>query len=334
MTSIQDPLNADFFDAMRDLALVAINLPTVGDPNERAAEHYRMLANIAESAREQDMRSNTCPDPRPDGQLNYRRATLENGQTIVLRCSTMSRSSNGTPLIRADSNGGAPAGMLLPPLVLADCRPASPEKIHETLQRLPQLRDALADEARLPWEIMREEDEDALATILCAESMLRYCRKDFDELPWKIRMGLIEGVCKRIFDLLEANRRLMNFLEYGQPGRDTRLAIENLDRDLAAAVLREVEGLTYREIAQELGVSVSKSAEAVSDYSTVSKMVSRGKEVLEKSWGEHGWREQVQALKAEAEACRRRPTNKPELSKWMMDYVQGFTSQFRTHPEN
>ena len=72
----------------------------------------------------------------------------------------------------------------------------------------------------------------------------------------------------------------------GVPGRIKKPAIVNPQRDVDAAVLRDVERMKYREIEQSLEVEISENARRVDDYSTVSKMVNRGRDILERAFGQ------------------------------------------------
>jgi hypothetical protein len=54
--------------------------------------------------------------------------------------------------------------------------------------------------------------------------------------------------------------------------------------DINAAVLRDVDELTYREIAEQLDLPISDGAKAVGDYSKVSRMVDRGRDIRERAW--------------------------------------------------
>ena len=47
-----------------------------------------------------------------------------------------------------------------------------------------------------------------------------------------MRLSLVEGTCARIYEFLEALRKLMEFLEYGTPDGDLRRSMENADRDV------------------------------------------------------------------------------------------------------
>jgi hypothetical protein len=148
--------------------------------------------------------------------------------------------------------------------------------------------------------ISHEEYDDLVGAALYAYSLLRYFREDFDDLPTEERLDLIEGACARINDLLEASRKLAEYLEYGAPARDLRSAVENASVEVNAAVLKDVDELTNREIAEQLDVHISPRAGVVSDYSKIRKMVLRGRDILERAWGKDGWREKAEAMKAEA----------------------------------
>ncbi|MBD0328420.1 MAG: hypothetical protein ICV68_18550, partial [Pyrinomonadaceae bacterium] len=67
-----------------------------------------------------------------------------------------------------------------------------------------------------------------------------------------------------------------------------------------AAVLKDVDGLTDRKIAQELNLPISDKAKTKGDYSTVTKMIGRGRKILERAWGEDTWRKKADAMKVEA----------------------------------
>jgi hypothetical protein len=46
----------------------------------------------------------------------------------------------------------------------------------------------------------------------------------------------------------------MAFVEYGVPGRRTVPVAKSVARDIKAAILKDVEGLTYEQIGERLGV--------------------------------------------------------------------------------
>jgi hypothetical protein len=94
-------------------------------------------------------------------------------------------------------------------------------------------------------------------------------------------------------------RQLTGFLEYGAPGRDQRPAIEDPRRDVRAVVMRDVEGETYPKIAARLRTKVSEKAKYVGDYSTVSKAVGRGRDILVRALGRDGWEKAAAEMRRE-----------------------------------
>jgi hypothetical protein len=72
-------------------------------------------------------------------------------------------------------------------------------------------------------------------------------------------------------------------------------------RDIKAAVLRDVDGLTNREIGEWLCVPLPAIFQIKADHPTVRKMVGRGRRALKAALGEDGYKERVRAMKVEAE---------------------------------
>jgi hypothetical protein len=132
-------------------------------------------------------------------------------------------------------------------------------------------------------------------------SLLRYYRPSFDELPHEQQLDLIARASERVNNLLTAARQLVEFLEYGASGQDLRLAVEDANRDVRAAVLKDVEDdMGVLQIAERLGLDVTEKDRDKRDHPTVRQMIKRGRKMLESALGTEGWRKQVEAMKAEA----------------------------------
>ena len=93
----------------------------------------------------------------------------------------------------------------------------------------------------------------------------------------------------------------MTFLEHGKPKRRGPAATKVASRDVKAAVLRDVDGLSNRQIAEALCMNLPADFLIKGDHPTVRKMVRRGRSALVAALGEAGWRAQAQAMKDEAE---------------------------------
>ncbi len=132
-----------------------------------------------------------------------------------------------------------------------------------------------------------------------AKSLLRFYRPGFDDLPTEERQALIERTCRLVNEYRSALRKLLAFAEYGTPGKKIAAPPENVGRDVQAAVLAEVEGLSHAKVGEELGIERSENDAVHGGNSRVSKMVKRGRDVLERAWGKEGWRELVLRLRAE-----------------------------------
>jgi len=158
-----------------------------------------------------------------------------------------------------------------------------------------------------------------------ALALLRYYRPGFDALPEEEKRDLLIGCCVRMNRTITAIRQLTGFLEYGGPDRDQRPAIEDPHRDVGAAVMRDVEKATYREIAGRLRIAVSEKAKHIGDYSTVSKAVGRGRDILERAFGEVGWRKAAAEMRREH--VRREALSEPEK------FVEDHAEHWRVSPQ-
>ena len=130
--------------------------------------------------------------------------------------------------------------------------------------------------------------------------LLRYHRPGFDDAPLEERAELIADCCAHLNEFLGALKKFMAFVEYGVPGRRTAPVAKSFARDIKAAILKDVEGLTYAQIGQRLGVPPPADFGYKGDYTAVRKMVSRGRTFLEAGLGAEGYASHVETLKAEA----------------------------------
>lgn len=135
-------------------------------------------------------------------------------------------------------------------------------------------------------------------------ALLRYHRPGFDDLPPRERADLIAETCGYANEFLEALRKLVILLEHGRPNRRGPATTRVTARDVKAAVLKDVDGLTNGQIGEELCIPVPADFVVKGDHPTVRKMVGRGRAVLETALGEEGWQRQANAMKAEAARWR------------------------------
>jgi hypothetical protein len=129
--------------------------------------------------------------------------------------------------------------------------------------------------------------------------VLRYHTPGFDDLALEVRADLMAETCAHINEFVEVLRKLMTFLEHGKPGRRGPAATKVAARDVKAAVLRDVDGLSNRQIAEALCMNVPADYLIKGDHPKVRKMVIRGRSALVAALGEEGW--QAQAMKDEAQ---------------------------------
>ena len=147
--------------------------------------------------------------------------------------------------------------------------------------------------------------------------LLRYHRPDFSLLSREEKSGLLVHACGRINQFLDALRKLTSFLEYGTPSGQAKAVTRDADMDLRATTLRDVVGLTYREIGEELDVPPPKDFEIKGDYPRVRQMVMRGRKILVLALGEDGWRRHIEAMKTEAKRWNSLSEVEQEVEGWV-----------------
>jgi hypothetical protein len=131
--------------------------------------------------------------------------------------------------------------------------------------------------------------------------LLRYYRPSFDTLPREEQRDLIDATTERVDAFLKASRQLVEILEYGVPGRRLRSARRDANRDVRAAILCEVEGLSSPRIAERFGLQLSDAYKNKHEHKGVEEMIERGRKLLVTALGDDAWKEQVEVMKQDRE---------------------------------
>jgi hypothetical protein len=145
-------------------------------------------------------------------------------------------------------------------------------------------------------------DDPDLATHVALEyaaALLRHYRPEFDELPYPERVALLKDGLRRVNEVLESLRKLVGFLEYGVTERDLRPKLEKAARDLRAAELRDIDGLSNRQIGEQLGITPPPSDVVRRTNSTAGAAADRGRDLAVQALSEEGWQQLIELKKAE-----------------------------------
>jgi hypothetical protein len=188
-----------------------------------------------------------------------------------------------------------------------------------SIENSPEVRARLDKKEALHKRILAKDQDIALEDVVeTVKFMLGHFTLQEAQQPWEYLMPLIEHykpeaktysdqeyfallerTCHHINNFLEALRKLHAFLDYGSPSKRLTPSIREPNSDVKAAVLRDVDGLNYRQIGEKLKVPLPPDLEIKGEHQTVRKMVERGRNVLQKAFGEEGWRERLKTMKAE-----------------------------------
>jgi len=135
--------------------------------------------------------------------------------------------------------------------------------------------------------------------------LIRYYRPGFDDYSVREKLDLVKKALLYINDFLETLRKLQSFFEFGAPNRGKlRPVTENPERDVKAAILFDVEGLKFTQIAKRLRIDDPKNYDVKRDHQTASDAVKRGRRILEDAFGREGWQKRAEAMKAQIEWWR------------------------------
>lgn len=216
-------------------------------------------------------------------------------------------------------------GAIFAALAALEARPLDVAKLRRVL---PSIVPSYGETLWERWtKVLREgRDCEALRDLRYHQALdyvlllLRYHRPGFDDLPLEERAALLADTAAHLNEFREVLRKVMSFVEYGVPGRGAVPVAKSVARDVKAAVLRDVEGLTYAEIARRLGVPPPADVGHKGDHATVRKMVARGRRFLKAGLGGEGWRSLAEAMKVE----RRRRLSLSETEREIEDISEAF----------
>jgi len=150
------------------------------------------------------------------------------------------------------------------------------------------------------WE-QRQRDAAAWQRSLTYQvALLGHRRPDFDDLDLEEQLRLVGKFCSLVNRSLKAQRDLAAFFEYGTPQRIPRSVVEQARAQVRAAVLADVEGLSHRDIALELGEPIPERYGIDMKIPAVQRLVREGRDILDKALGEGEWSKRAQEMKSNA----------------------------------
>jgi hypothetical protein len=272
--------------------------------------YYGMEESLGLPLKQQSGDFFSPPGSRPIHGQTYPARVGDVGQIVWLKLDGPRSPERGYREISVSDEPLRTDAAILAALTALEGRPLDLGALHEVLARILPLRgESFFDRwtKALEDRHTREHLRPILQglrhhqTLDYALMLLRYHSPGFDDLVLEERADLIAETCSHINEFVETLRKLMTFLEHGKPKRRGPAATKVAARDVKAAVLREVDGLTNRQIAEVLCMNLPADYLIKGDHPKVRKMVRRGRSALVAALGEEGWRDQVQAMKEEAQ---------------------------------
>jgi hypothetical protein len=192
------------------------------------------------------------------------------------------------------------------PLVSSVAYIAQLQKIEAFRTRMYEGQDIAFDEWKESMEssLALLEKEKTHESVMYLLSLIMYYRRpEVKNYSLQEMDDLLKQAYYHINNFLEALRKLQGFFEYGTSNnKKLTPAVKEPQRDVKAAVLRDVDELNYRQIGERIGIPVDLDSdyfEKKGEHVTVRKMVARGRRILEEAFGEEGWRKRAEVMKAE-----------------------------------
>lgn len=135
-------------------------------------------------------------------------------------------------------------------------------------------------------------------------ALLRYRRSGFDSLPFDEQVALFERHCSYVNALLQASRKHAAFAEYGNKSGVPTRTVKKVGEQVQATLLADVAGLTHKEIAERLSISLPPIFKDTREIPKVKDLVRDGQALLKRALGNEGWRERASEMKRDAERFR------------------------------
>lgn len=163
----------------------------------------------------------------------------------------------------------------------------------QSLDENPRLRKATAKD----WK--------GVPTVRFVSELLGHYRPEFAELPAHEQVALLEKAASYVNEYLEALRKMTAFFEYGDPYEGIpKNTVKKAEQYLEAAELKDIMGLRQREVGAALGLPLSDRDQTYGGHARANQFVREGRKIFKEALGEDGYREYIEAKKAEVERWR------------------------------
>ena len=133
-----------------------------------------------------------------------------------------------------------------------------------------------------------------------AEAILRADIAGFDTYSVSERATWVIQTMKRVNNIRAAIEDLGHYVARAKPGSTTkRQPMEDLNRAVWAAILKEVHGLSSLKIGERLGIPGDPGRAAIKgENQNANAAVARGREILHRAFTDAGWQERVKRMRA------------------------------------
>jgi hypothetical protein len=132
-------------------------------------------------------------------------------------------------------------------------------------------------------------------------NMIKKYQPDFDYTQSEEQAYILLGTLKRLNEVREKLQGLREYLWYARPHKTEKAMppVKEPERDIRAAVLQDVIGMSTRDIGDTLGFKPPKDSQIKRENAAVRAAAQRGRQLLEHYFGADGWRQKVEWMREE-----------------------------------
>ena len=131
-------------------------------------------------------------------------------------------------------------------------------------------------------------------------NMIKQYQPDFDYTQSEEQAYILLGTLKRLNEIREKLQGLREYLWYARPGKEKAVPpVKEPERDIRAAVLQDVIGMSTRDIGDTLGFKPPNDPHIKRENAAVRVAAQRGRQLLEYYFGANGWRQKVEWMREE-----------------------------------
>jgi hypothetical protein len=149
--------------------------------------------------------------------------------------------------------------------------------------------------------LVRQGDHIPFAEYLeYGNNIIRQYQPDFDYTQSEEQAHFLLLTLERLNEVREKLQSFREYLRHARPNKTRAVApVKEPERDIRAAILRDIINMSARDIGDTLGFKPPKDLHIKRENAAVRAAAGRGRQLLEYYFGVDGWRQKVERMREE-----------------------------------